>query len=452
MIADIDKYRKFSVIGASRSGTEVAKLLKKKGYEVFVSDGGYPSEFFQNEIKQNHILFEFGGHTANIFDADAVVVSPGVHPETFVIKEAKKRKKDILSEIEIAYRFSKGKIIAITGTNGKTTTTTLTGKILTDAGFKTFVCGNIGLPFSAIADETDEKSIIVLETSSFQLENIKYFKPMIAVYLNLTPDHLDRYESMEEYGKVKMRITENQNEGDYFIYNHDDIFISDNARSTKARRAAFSLNSSVKSAVNQGAYLDNYDLIYFYYRGEEIIANTQNMIIKGPHNAYNAMASSISARILDVPKEVIKKSLETFPGVEHRLEFVREINGIRFYNDSKATNVNSVWYALQGFDEEIILILGGRDKGNDYDEIRELVSKKVKHIVAVGESRKKIINYFKGLVDVSEASDFEDAVYKAAAEASRGDIVLLSPACSSFDMFENYEERGKEFKKIVSLL
>ncbi|MCX7877871.1 MAG: UDP-N-acetylmuramoyl-L-alanine--D-glutamate ligase [Ignavibacteria bacterium] len=452
MRVDTGKYKKFSVIGAARSGTEVAKLLKRKGYEVFISDGGHPSEFFQQEINENEISYEYGGHSDKVFDADAVVVSPGVSSKSQLIKEARSRNIEIFSEIEISYWFSQGRVIAITGTNGKTTTTSLTGKIFEDAGFKTFVCGNIGLPFASVADKTDNDSVTVLETSSFQLENIKYFKPMISVYLNLTPDHLDRYDSLEEYGKVKMRITENQDAEDHFVYNYDDPFIRENARPLKPSKAAFSLNGSVKSAESKGAYLDKNELIYFYHKGEEIVADTRTMIIRGPHNAYNAMASLISAKILDVPNQSIKNSLETFPGVEHRLEFVKEINGIKFYNDSKATNVNSVWFALQGFSEKIILILGGRDKGNDYDEIREIVLKKVKHIVAMGESRKKILNYFNGLVSVSEAADFEDAVYKAAAEASRGDVVLLSPACSSFDMFENYEERGREFKKIVNQL
>jgi UDP-N-acetylmuramoylalanine--D-glutamate ligase len=247
-----------------------------------------------------------------------------------------------------------------------------------------------------------------------------------------------------------MKITENQNENDHFVYNYDDDRIRNSVKKIKAERSAFSLNGKVTKEVSSGAYLDKNDLVYFYDRGEEKIIDTRKFIMKGQHNIYNAMASVIPAKILSIKNEQIAGTIENFKGVEHRLEFVRDINGIKFYNDSKATNVNSVWYALQGFNEPIVLILGGKDKGNDYSLIKEEVKQYVMHIVAMGESKQKVYNFFKEIVPVTLADDMEDAVYKAAANASRNGVVLLSPACASFDMFENYEHRGREFKKIVN--
>ena len=448
-----DKYRRFAVIGAARSGVAVAKLLVNSGYEVYLSDAGNPETFFLKQIEELKIGYEFGGHSDRIYNYDAMVVSPGISRNSEVIRNAFAKGIEVFSEIEIASWFSKGKIIAVTGTNGKTTTTTLIGKIFSDAQYHTLVCGNIGKPFSDVVTDTREDSVIVLEASSFQLENIKYFKPMIAIFLNLTPDHLDRHNTMEEYRDAKMMITRNQDINDHFIYNYDDGMIKNYVnQKVNARLSAFSKTSEVKKATTSGAYLNNYDLIYYYYKGEEKIVNTQNMILKGLHNHYNSMAGAIAARISGIDAKLIQKSLENFRGVEHRLEFVRDVNGIKFYNDSKATNVNSVWYALNSFDEKIILILGGVDKGNDYGEIAEVVREKVKHIVALGESKKSIIGYFKDIVKASSADDMEDAIYKAAGEARKGEIVLLSPACASFDMFKNYEERGNEFKRIVNSL
>jgi UDP-N-acetylmuramoylalanine--D-glutamate ligase len=370
-----------------------------------------------------------------------------------VIQKALASGIEVVSEVEVASWFCKGKVIAITGTNGKTTTTTLIGEIFKDAGYKTFVCGNIGIAFSDIADKTDDESVIVLETSSFQLDNIKEFKPFIAIFLNATPDHLDRYGSFEKYLESKMKITCNQNGNDFFVFNYDDDFVRKSAmQNIKAKQSAFSYSSSVKEATGSGAFVNNMDLVYYYYMGEENVIDIQNLVIKGQHNVYNAMASVISAKIFGIEKEFIKRTLENFMGVEHRLELVREIRGIKFYNDSKATNVNSVWYALKGFNEPLILILGGKDKGNDYSEIEKEVKEHVKHIIAIGESKQKVYDYFRGIVPVTFAADMEDAVNKAAGEAKENEIVLLSPACASFDMFESYEHRGKEFKRIVNLL
>jgi UDP-N-acetylmuramoylalanine--D-glutamate ligase len=454
---DFKKYKKVSVVGAARSGVAAAKLLQKKNVDVLLSDSNAEKKinpFFIKEITGSGIKAEFGLHTDEVYKCDLMVVSPGVPQNSKVIQTALSKGIEVISEIELASWFCKGKIISITGTNGKTTTTTLMGEICREAGFKTFVCGNIGTAFCDVVENVTQDAIAVVETSSFQLDNIKYFKPMIALILNITPDHLDRYNhSVEEYVNSKHKVYENQNGSDYFIYNFDDMVIKKSLKlDIKSTPSAFSLNNGVKKEVESGAYIDNYDIIYFYSQGEEKIIDTQKLIIKGQHNIYNSMASVITAKVLGVEKKVIQKTLENFKGVEHRLEFVREINGIKFYNDSKATNVNSVWYALQGFNEPIILILGGRDKGNDYKEIEKEVKKYVKHIVAIGESRQKVFDFFSPIVPVSIAGDMEDAVKKAAGEAKKNEVVLLSPACASFDMFENYEHRGTEFKRIVNQL
>jgi UDP-N-acetylmuramoylalanine--D-glutamate ligase len=454
---DFDKYKKVSVIGAARSGIAAAKLLQKKDVNVLLSDLNQKEKInplYMNEIADSSVKAEYGTHSDEVYECDLMVVSPGVPQNSEVIQKSLAKGIELISEIELASWFCRGKIVAITGTNGKTTTTTLIGEICKDAGLETYVCGNIGTAFCDVVDSISENGIAVVETSSFQLDNIKYFKPLIALILNITPDHLDRYNNhVEEYVESKNKVYENQDNNDYLVYNNDDPVIKRSMKKDiNSSLAPFSLSKNVKNEAEQGAYLDNYDLLYFYYQGEERIVDTQKLTIKGMHNVYNSMASVISAKLLGIDKEVIQKTLENFKGVEHRLEFVREINGIKFYNDSKATNVNSVWYALQGFDEPIVLILGGRDKGNDYREIEKEVKKYVKHIVAIGESKMKVYNFFNSKVPVTVAEDIEDAVYKAASEASGKGIVLLSPACASFDMFENYEHRGREFKKIVNKL
>ena len=450
------KYRNATIIGAARSGVAAAKLLKRKGISVFLSDSTKEEKIgsaFLDEIRNNEIAHELGSHSSRVYDADVMVVSPGVPQTSEVIQTALKKGIDVVSEIEAASWFCKGKVIAITGTNGKTTTTTLIGEMFKDAGYKTFVCGNIGIAFSDIVDQTDEKSIIVLETSSFQLDNIKTFRPFISILMNITPDHLDRYESFEKYIESKMRIAENQDKTDYFVFNYDDELVKNSTRmNPNVQQSAFSLNPAVKDSVAAGAYLNNLDLVYFYYMGEENIIDTQNLIIKGQHNVYNAMASVISAKIFGIEKDYIKKTLENFKGVEHRLEYVRTLEGVKYYNDSKATNVNSVWYALKGFSEPLVLILGGKDKGNDYSQIEKEVKQHVKHIVAIGESRQKVYDYFNSILPVTIAGTMEDAVSKAAMNAAPGEVVLLSPACASFDMFDNYEHRGAEFKRIVNSL
>lgn len=455
MIDIIENIKKVTVVGAAKSGIAAAKLLKRKGFEIFLSDSTEKSKIDPlnlNEIENAGIQFEFGIHSEKVFDADILVVSPGVPQNSFVIQKAVSKGIDVISEVEAASWYCKGKIIAITGTNGKTTTTTLIGEIFKDAGYKTFVCGNIGIAFSDIVEQTDDKSIVVLETSSFQLDNIRKFKPFISILLNVTPDHLDRYDSFEKYFESKLKITLNQNSSDHFVFNYDDDLVRRSANSINANKSAFSLTRKVKEYSGTGAFIDNFDLIYYYYMGEENIIDTQKLIIKGDHNVYNAMASVISAKIFGIEKEYIRKTLENFKGVEHRLEFVRELDGVKYFNDSKATNVNSVWYAIKGFSEKLVLILGGKDKGNDYSQIEKEVLEHVKHIISIGSSKQKVHDYFKDKLPVSVADDMKDAVLKAKKIAFNGDVVLLSPACASFDMFDNYEHRGRIFKDIVNNL
>lgn len=455
MVDILEKNKKVTIIGAARSGVAAAKLLKRKGYDVFLSDSGDEKKIdksFIEEINASGIEHEFGKHSERVYESEILVVSPGVPQNSEVIQRSLKNGINVVSEIEAASWFCKGKVIAITGTNGKTTTTTLIGEMFKDAGYKTFVCGNIGIAFSDIVEETDDRSIVVLETSSFQLDNIKDFKPFIAIMLNATPDHMDRYESFEKYVESKMRIAENQNESDYFVFNYDDELVRKSAANVHSHRSAFSLTDAVKDETKEGTFLNNLDLIYYYYMGEENIIDTQKLIIKGEHNVYNAMASVISAKIFGIEKEYIKKTLENFKGVEHRLEYVRELEGVKYYNDSKATNVNSVWYALKGFNEPLVLILGGKDKGNDYTQIEKEVKQHVKHIIAIGDSKQKVYDFFKDKLPVTIAGTMDDAVNKARENAVKNDVVLLSPACASFDMFDNYEHRGEVFKNIVNSL
>jgi UDP-N-acetylmuramoylalanine--D-glutamate ligase len=451
------KYKSYSVIGAARSGVAAAKLLKSKGYEVFLSDINPQNKIkdeFVREITESGIDAEFGKHSDRVFESDVIVVSPGVPQNSEVIVKSISLGKKIISELELASWFCKGKIIAITGTNGKTTTTTMIGKIFEDAGYKAFVCGNIGIAFSDVVEKIGQNDVAVVETSSFQLDNIDTFKPYISILLNITPDHLDRYDkSLNNYILSKLRMAENQGEKDYLVYNHDDEVVKNKLKEKiKAKLIPFSTKYALFSNFDTGAYWSNGAIVYFSNSGQENIINTKNLIIKGQHNIYNTMASVITAKIFDIKRNSIEKTLLEFRGVEHRLEFVRELNGVKFYNDSKATNVNSVWYAIQGFSEPIILILGGRDKGNDYTEIEKEVKRNVRHIIALGESKQKVYEFFNGKVPVTIANSLEDAVMKAYSNSQKNNIVLLSPACASFDMFENYEHRGKEFKRIVNEL
>ncbi len=445
------KDKNISIIGAVRSGIGAAKLIKKLGGNPFVSDSGKSENLEKSAetLKENNIEYEIGEHTDRVFECELMVVSPGVPSNAPVLKRAKEKNIKVISEIELAYNFCKGKIIAVTGTNGKTTTTSLCGHLFKTAGKKTFIAGNIGNAFSEIALEASENDFIILEVSSFQLDLIDEFEPKTAMILNITPDHLNRYENkFENYISSKLLIYKNQKRDDYLILNKDDETLINLLKHYDSKGYYFSL----KETLLNGCYLSDNQVIY-NERGElKFICNIDEINLNGEHNIANAMASIIAAKIFNLENERIKEGLKTFQGVEHRLEFVREVNGVKFINDSKATNVDSVWYALRSFNEPIFLILGGQDKGNDYNKIKQLVIDRVKKIYAIGSSADKIFNFFHSKVKVEVKISLEEVVVAANQEARENEIILLSPACASFDMFDNYEHRGRVFKEAVNKL
>ncbi len=445
--------KKISVLGGARSGVAVAELLAAHGATVFVSDSTNPDKIEQYlaELRSRHIGYETGGHSQRVLDTDMLVISPGVPSTVPVVRDAANRGIPIFSELEVASWFCAAPIIAITGTNGKTTTTALVGRILSDMHKKHVVAGNIGNAFSTVVQDLDENSYAVLEVSSFQLEQIDTFHPVVAALLNITPDHLDRYDGeMKKYIAAKLRIFERQEAGDVLIYNYDDLETRNavEGSSPKANMLAFGMNRQF----DEGAYVERGTLVATINGRRLEIIPVSEISIPGIHNLYNSMAGSLAALSVGVIVPSLRATLRNFRGVEHRLEFVRTVNGITYVNDSKATNVDSVWYALQAYKAPIILFLGGRDKGNDYSRLFDLVRQHVKAIIAIGESAEKVVRSFTGIVPVKSAGSMEAAVAAATVSASAGDIVLLSPACASFDWFQNYEQRGRVFKEIVHAL
>ena len=425
----------------------VSKLLKSQGANVFVSDRKSQDEAAQ-EIKTLDsigIQYEFGAHTDRIFDADFLVVSPGVQSNSNLVQHALKVGLNVYSEVEVASWFCRAPIVAITGSNGKTTTTTLIGKIFENAGRRTIVAGNIGLPFSDYVLDADERAVAVVEVSSFQLDHIDTFKPKVAVLLNITPDHLDRYENYQAYMNSKFRIFMNQTATDFAIYNHDDEPVSKHCEQVEAVKLPF----SAKEKLVAGAYAENGSLYIASEGKQSSIIDSKEIRIRGVHNLYNSLASILAARVLGVTPEAIIHTLKEFPGVEHRLEPVRELDGVKYVNDSKGTNVDAVWYALGSFDSPIVLIAGGKDKGNDYSPLFDLVRKKVPSMILIGQAAPKMQKEFADKTKCIMATSMEDAVAKAREEAKPGYVVLLSPACASFDMFQDYEHRGREFKRLV---
>jgi UDP-N-acetylmuramoylalanine--D-glutamate ligase len=378
-----------------------------------------------------------------------MIVSPGVPNDSQVLQTARSKGIKLISEVEFAYHYCKGKIIAITGTNGKTTTTSLCGHVFNTCGYKTHVAGNIGLAFSEIALDVKEGEFVSLEVSSFQLDLIDKFKPAAAMILNITPDHLNRYEnSIDKYAQSKQRIYANQDENDYLILNKDSHAVMNYLSDHKSKSIYFSLNEEQSN----GCFYKDEKVIFKMNGKEEFVCSRNDIKIRGEHNLANAMSVICAAKVFNLDNAGIIKGLQTFESVEHRLELVRQIDGVKYINDSKATNVDSVWYALKSFDEPILLILGGQDKGNDYNQIKELVLQKVKKIYAIGSSAEKVFNFFHQDIKVEIEKTLEDAVKSSSREARSGDVVLLSPACASFDMFNNYEHRGKVFKEAVNKL
>lgn len=439
------------ILGAAESGIGAALLGKQQGWDVFVSDAGSINETNKNVLLDAGIAFEEGQHSLDkVLQAGCVVKSPGIPDKVEVIKKIRKAKIEVCSEIEFGFRYKgDSKIIAITGSNGKSTTTKLTYHILKEAGYDVAMVGNIGYSFAKqIAEQPTEW--YVMEISSFQLDDTHCFRPDVAVLLNITPDHLDRYDyNFENYIASKFRIAAQQTNSDYFIVNMDDAVIEKYiaTNSLQPKTIYFTMNEQLQN--EDGAFIKD-DELHINYEGEDVNMSIHDLSVKGKHNQYNSMAAGISARIAGIRKEKIRESFATFEGLEHRLEFVATIRGVDFINDSKATNVNSVWFALESMKTPTVLILGGLDKGNDYTEIEGLVSEKVKAIVCMGVDNTPIHKAFDGKVEtIVDTQSTNDAVKAAYALSEKGDTVLLSPACASFDLFRNYEERGRQFKEAV---
>ena len=438
------------ILGAGESGLGAAILAKLKGWNVFVSDKGQIKEDFKQTLIDEQIEWEEGKHDElRIFKADLVVKSPGIPDKTPLIIGLKNREVNIISEIEFAGYYSRGKKICITGSNGKTTTTMLTHHILKKAGWDVGLAGNVGYSFAKQVAEGDH-DWYVIELSSFQLDDMYEFKADIGVLTNITPDHLDRYEyQMQKYVDSKFRILNNQTPEDWFIYNYDDPIIQ---AGIKSRNLLMNLAPfSLKKEINVGGFATEKQLTINIK--DQFTMSIHELALKGKHNTQNSLAAGIAARITEIRKDIVRESLEDFVNVEHRLEFVAKVNGIEFINDSKATNINSAWFALESMEKSTIWIVGGVDKGNDYNELLDLVKNKVKAIICLGVDNHKIIEAFSGVVEtIVEVQSAVEAVAYGYRLATKDETVLLSPACASFDLFENYEDRGNQFKQAVRML
>jgi UDP-N-acetylmuramoylalanine--D-glutamate ligase len=440
--------KKIVILGAGESGTGSAILAKKRGFGVFVSDNGQIKPKYKEMLEKAEIRFEEANHNeVEILSASEVVKSPGIAENAPIIMKLRKKGIPVISEIEFAGRYTKAVKICITGSNGKTTTTNLIWHMLNKAGKKVALTGNVGNSF-AMAVAEGGYDYYVIELSSFQLDGMFNFRADIAILLNITPDHLDRYDhELQNYVNSKFRIAQNQTRSNFLIYWADDPIIK--AELAKKQFGMTLLPFSADTKENMAAYVENDELIIDYQHKTNLMT-IHDLALKGRHNTYNSMAAAIAGKVLNIRKDIIRESLADFQGVEHRLEPVITVCGINFINDSKATNVNSVWYALECMETDIVWIAGGIDKGNDYTELFQLVKKKVKAVVCLGKDNKKIIEAFRDKVHtVVETSSMEEAVRTSYYLAAKGDTVLLSPACASFDLFTNYEDRGRQFKNAV---
>lgn len=444
--------KRLVVLGGGESGVGAAILGKVKGMDVFLSDKGNISARYKQALDEHGIEWEEGQHTeTRILSADEVVKSPGIPPTAPIVQRIVSKNIPVISEIEFAGRYTDAKMVCITGSNGKTTTTLLTYHILKEAGVNVGLAGNVGksLAWQVAFDKHD---VYVIELSSFQLENMYNFKANVAVMLNITPDHLDRYDyEMQNYVNAKFRILQNLTPADAFIYWQDDPIIQSQLRQIETEARMFPFAETAEEGTK--AYIDAEQELIINACNAPMAMPRADLSLNGLHNLYNSMAAGLSACLLDVKKEDIRKALSDFEGVEHRLEYVATINGVRYINDSKATNVNSCWYALESMPKNTILILGGKDKGNDYSEIEQLVKNKVKAIVCMGKDNSKLLDYFTGKVqEIRDTHSLEDAVKACTEIAVDGDTVLLSPCCASFDLFSSYEDRGRQFKDAVKNL
>ena len=445
----LNMIKRFVILGGGESGVGSALLAKQQGYDVFLSDGSSLKNEYRNELMNAGIDFEEGKHSSEkILNADEVMKSPGIPEKTEIMKLIREKGIQVISEMELAYRFKgESKIIAITGSNGKTTTTAMTYHICHEAGLDCAMVGNIGDSFARRIAE-NPSALYIVEVSSFQLDDIITFRPDIAILTNITEDHLDRYDyKFENYIKSKFRITMNQQSTDYFIYCCDDEV-------TMEYLNQFNIHSnqlpiSMKKELPNGAFIKDGDM--YVRTGQDFTTmSVFDFALKGKHNQYNTMAACVAATTLDIRKEKIRDAVQNFQNLEHRMEHVATVRGVEFINDSKATNVNSTWYALESMTKPTILILGGVDKGNDYSLIQELVDEKVKAIICLGTDNRKIHEAFGNKVStIVNTSTAAEAVHAAFHFADKGDAVLLSPACASFDLFKNYEDRGNQFKQVV---
>ncbi|MCH5215378.1 MAG: UDP-N-acetylmuramoyl-L-alanine--D-glutamate ligase [Muribaculaceae bacterium] len=443
--------RRLVILGGGESGVGAAVLAAKKGFDVWLSDMGNIADKYKDVLNEYNIPWEEGSHTeSKIIAAHEVVKSPGIPDKAPIIQKIKSKNIPIISEIEFAGRYTDAKMVCITGSNGKTTTTLLTYHILKQAGINVGLAGNVGKSL-AFQVATCNYDVYVIELSSFQLDNMYDFKANIAVIMNITPDHLDRYDyKMENYVNAKFRILRNQTTDDAIIFWQDDPIIRSQieALHIEAHKLPFGESRSAQSC----AWVEN-EMLMCNVGDNSFAIPRDELALPGLHNLYNSMAASLSAMLLNIRNEDIKQALSDFEAVEHRLEYVRTVKGVRYINDSKATNVNSTWYALESMTTPTVLILGGKDKGNDYSEIEEFVKQKVKAIVCLGKDNQKLLDFFSGKVPViADTHSIQEAVDKASEFASEGDTVLLSPCCASFDLFKSYEDRGTQFKNIVNNL
>ncbi|CEA14996.1 MAG TPA: UDP-N-acetylmuramoyl-L-alanine--D-glutamate ligase [Fermentimonas caenicola] len=436
------------VLGGGESGVGTAILAKKMGFKVFLSDSGIIKDKYRDILNSHNINFEENSHTKDIIlKADEVVKSPGIPDTSLIVQELKEKGTSIISEIEFASRYTSAKLICVTGSNGKTTTVNLIYHILKSAGLNVGLCGNVGNSFALQVAEKDF-DYYVLELSSFQLEGLIEFRADIAVLLNITPDHLDRYNNdMQEYINAKMRIIRNQRVNDSFIYWEDDPIVTREIEKLKPEVTCYPFGEFKKE--HTVGYTENGKL-FINTKGNMFNMELELLALEGMHNVYNSLASGIVAKLMDITDDQLRISLSDFQGVPHRLEKVATVRGVQYINDSKATNVNSCWYALKSMRSKTVLILGGTDKGNDYSEIDDLVRSKARALIFLGKDNSKLHTFFDGKVEeIRDASSMKEAVDLAYKLAQKGDVVLLSPCCASFDLFKNYEDRGDQFKECV---
>ncbi len=445
------KDKKILVVGLARTGAATVQFLSRRGARVKVSDAKTAAELapFLGPLQGLSVDWEMGGHTEAFFsDADLIVMSPGVPLNLPPVEKARAKGTPVLSEVELAFRFLRRPLIAITGTNGKTTTTMLIGEMLKGSGKKVFVGGNIGNPLIAYVEGPQDDEWVVAEISSFQLEGVSEFRPKIGVLLNLTEDHLDRYETFGEYVAAKERIFAKQKKEDYALLNADDPLTFALAGRLEPQVLLF----SARRAVSFGSFLTPEGILFQGLNGTRERFELGRIKIKGAHNVENLMAAIAVGKMCGCPREALQRVMDEFPGIEHRLEWVRRLDGVNYFNDSKGTNVGAVVKSLQSFKEPIILIAGGKDKGGDYGPLKDLIAERVKGMALIGEAKERIFSALGNLTEAAKLGSLEEAVRWARSKARPGEIVLLSPACSSYDMFANYQERGKRFKEIVNAL